>query len=353
MEMHREDLTLKQPKKRVLPNFRSHCVTKISKILPVRFSLGNLVESPAGFFAAGIVPVSDTDTVTDKISRIRSSSMFDSVSSMHAAFKVNDAEGSFDDEPRLNIGHKLLQLITKLKMNNVAIFVARWDRFAEVSDTAASMEAALKATQHVLEWNEPVPAKSTLLNSPSQDARKCSNSSVCDRVVLSNFPNGFLSNLWSIARPHEILRRLCTALATLLQGKPVKTGWLVVADVLKKRHDLATVMLMWTPDKVTKQAWLFAKEQIQGIASDSAERAHAGGAELLRWLHIQLGKLGYMKDDLLKPYPVSAMKHAIFSADGIITIDTIQRVRPNDVTVKAKPPTFKRSLAFRDIRYLQ
>ena len=306
------------------------------KISPVRFSLGNLVESAEGFYAAGIVPIHASDNIGDKIGRIRSSNMFTSASSIHVAFKVNGDEGSTDDDVRFPIAAKLMLLIQKLSMDKIAIFVARWEHPSEPPDPSLAVEAALKATQDVLECDDSDPRKGTLVAHPIAVSKGSPRSSFAYHVVLSNFPDGFLSKLWLIARPHEILRSACTALATVLEKRPINLGWLNVCEVLKS-HELSTALLMWTHETMTRQAWVFAKEQMNGITCDNAERAHAGGGELVRWLHMQLCSLGFTKDDQLMPCPVSTMKHAIFSPEGIVTINPSDRVRPKCDKREAKP----------------
>ena len=285
------------------------------------FSLGRILETPAGVFVAGLMPITEDVSLKEHMGGISGDMMFRNISSMHGASRRVGSEESFDDSDTFAIGPKLLALLTKIDINNVVIFVARWGSIKNIEGKTC-IEAALSATQQLLE---------TSSNSadPSSDCSlTCHRSLKQNDSILSKLPPSFLPNLHIMVRPHAVIQRLATALSTLLRGQAVHGGWIAVRDTLRSIKEPEVAMLMWSPDKMTSEAWSFANDQIAGITSQDADRVHEGCSVLLLWLQEQINRCSYPKRYVKDGKRQCQVKHAIFSPEGVVTIDTSQRFRP-------------------------
>jgi len=287
----------------------------------MKFSIGKVSESPSGLYLAGIVHFDDRQLVEDALATVRASTMFQSVHSLHSAYRTVGNVGFKDEDESFKLGEKLLILLTKLDVQRVILFVARWVD----NDVKGSLEVALAATQDLLERSDGVALKEKRVQPvtiPPHFARPVDDS------IISSLEPGFLSSLCMMQRPNDTVKRICTCLAIMLEGRPLPLGWSQARDVLKKTEDIEVAMLLWSPKNATGPALTSAAATIKGIDNQLAERVHQGCSLILQWLITNLQRSGYMQAESTTRAQKIPLKHAIFSAEGIVSINPNQRVRP-------------------------
>lgn len=303
----------------------------------VKFRLGRGYQSEFGVFLGGFWENIHPERFKVESELIRTSERFRGHFAFYSAYRTSSESGMFDAKD--GVSRKLLALLEKLKLAKVGIFVVHYKlkpEFAASDVIGGALHAAAAVLENhthpspALDFDRLPPEPRPLFRSDLIDLNRYDNVSdfSCwseNEHLLVDLPEEWIASVRCLVAPQISVVKILQV-AIFLVERRFLSSWAEIREYLKKNADTLHIKLMMCkkvlpdgPDVVK------AKRLLTGLSLHAVRRTSEVAGTLLAWARDRLGGTTLSIGETSCKH---AVKHAIFSTNGVQTVGTDVRVRP-------------------------